>query len=322
VQVLVDAHVHVHPRADAAALLDAALANFTAEARDARASTWRGVLMLAEMRERDWFGDTYGAGGAGDGGDSGGAGGARRARGAGAQLGRWRVAPAVDAPAVLHAARSGGSAEDTLTLFAGRQAVTTEGIEVLALAARLAIDDGASLGETLRRAAAAAALTVLPWGAGKWLGARGRRVERALTAQAPPVFAGDNGGRPSIWAEPRAFGIAQARGRGLVSGSDPLPLPGEERRVGSFGFRIALPKALAEAPFVARPTLVSTIERAAPQALVPFGRRDGGAQFLRRQLALRFSARRAASQSAMERQQGAATAMHDDTRSTGANTRP
>lgn len=268
-QVLVDAHVHVHACADASALLDAALGAFRAAARAARATTWRGVLMLAETADCDWFGDTYDA--------------------HGAAFGHWHVAPAEDDTAVLHATR--GEAGGTLTIFAGRQAVTAEGIEVLALAMRAPFPDGRSLGATLRRAAAFGALTVLPWGAGKWLFARGRRVERALKAQAPPVFAGDNGGRPSLWPEPRAFAVARTHGRGLVSGSDPLPLPGEERRVGSFGFRIALPKALAQAPFVARPVLVAAIERAAPDALVPYGRRDGGAGFLRRQLALRFAAR-------------------------------
>ena len=269
VHVLVDAHVHVHAGADVGVLLDAARDAFAAAARDVPARTWRGVLMLAETAGRDWFGETCEA--------------------QGAIFDRWRVEPAAGDTAALHAVRGDGSW--TLTIFAGRQAVTAEGIEVLALAARAALPDGEPLGATLRRAAAAGGLTVLPWGAGKWLGARGRRVERALAAQAPPVFAGDNGGRPRIWPEPRAFAVARRHGRGLVSGSDPLPLPGEERRVGGFGFRITLRTASAEAPFVERLALVAAVERSKPEALVPYGRREGSAGFLRRQLALRLAPR-------------------------------
>ena len=106
---VVDAHVHVHPGTDARALLDSAARNLAAVATEIGAQTWQGVLMLAEMRGADWFGATR--------------------RGA-PQTPGWSIEPVADDAASLSATRPGVE----LTIIAGRQIVTAEGIEVLALA--------------------------------------------------------------------------------------------------------------------------------------------------------------------------------------------
>lgn len=255
----VDAHVHVHPEADVRALLDAAAHNLAAVALQIGASAWQGVLMLAEMRSADWFGATRS--------------GVRQTLG-------WSIEPVSNDAGSLLATKPGAE----LTIIAGRQIVTAEGIEVLALATTAKIEDGLSLATTTLAAAEQKAIVVLPWGAGKWLGSRGSLVDRMLDGGAHAVFAGDNGGRPSFWPEPAAFRAARANGRPLLSGTDPLPLPGEEQRVGSFGFwlREALP---ADSP---SRSLRERLLSATVDAVFPFGRPQRTLQFVKSQVQLRM----------------------------------
>jgi hypothetical protein len=256
---VVDAHVHVHPGTEAGALLDSAARNLAAVATEIGAQTWQGVLMLAEMRGTDWFGSTR-----------------RRAP----QAPGWSIEPVADDPASLSATKPGVD----LTIIAGRQVVTAEGIEVLALATTAGIDDGLSLADTISAAVGHGALVVLPWGAGKWLGLRGRLVGEAVAAGTQPVFVGDNGGRPSFWPEPAVFGGAHAKGRPVLSGTDPLPLPGEERRVGSFGFWLH-DSLTAEAP---SRSLRERLLGASADNVFRFGHLQGAVRFLKSQVQLRM----------------------------------
>ena len=75
---------------------------------------------------------------------------------------------------------------------------------------------------------------VLPWSAGKWLGSRGALMKE-LVMELPPdgIFIGDSALRPRVVREPAVFKLASKRGIKVLSGSDPLPLEGEERRVAS-----------------------------------------------------------------------------------------
>jgi len=138
--------------------------------------------------------------------------------------------------------RNGGGAVRAATadgralwLLAGRQVVTAERLEVLALGADADVPDGRPAAETLERIAASAAVPVLPWGLGKWLGARGRIVAGLLAACDPSrVAAGDTSLRPLGWPEPLALRRARARGFRVLAGSDPLPPAGEAGRVASY----------------------------------------------------------------------------------------
>jgi hypothetical protein len=73
------------------------------------------------------------------------------------------------------------------------------------------------------------------WSPGKWTGARGRLVE-ALVEETPPggLLLADTALRPRGWPEPRLMRRARAKGFGVLAGSDPLPFPGEERRIGCY----------------------------------------------------------------------------------------
>ncbi|MEY8800942.1 hypothetical protein AB9K35_11565 [Leisingera sp. XS_AS12] len=144
----------------------------------------------------------------------------------------WRLQRLPDDPAaaVLHRERDGAA----LTVIAGRQVITAERIEVLALATVRRFRDGCPAGELLAELWEAGIPAVLPWGVGKWLGRRGRLVAELLHVQAGPgLFLGDNAGRPRVWPTPALF-----RQRPVLPGSDPLPVPGAEVGAGGYGFAL------------------------------------------------------------------------------------
>lgn len=209
---LVDAHVHLPGTGDLGELLDGVADRLAAAAAVLGVPAWSGALLLAEMKSAD----------------------VHQALRAGAcPTGRWRLEAHAADPLCVTAVRD----EHRLALVSGRQVVTSEGIEVLTLCTRDRVTDGQSLADTLAQARAAQAVIVLPWGAGKWLGRRGQLVaDTLLGASGADLFAGDNGGRPRLWPAPALFRALQAARRPILSGSDPLPLPGEEQRIGAFGF--------------------------------------------------------------------------------------
>lgn len=121
-----------------------------------------------------------------------------------------------------------------LVLAAGRQLITKEKLELLALMTDQDFEDGMSLEKGVVEVNRAGGLAVCPWGAGKWLGNRGKVLRAYIMNKSEDLYLGDSGGRPSLWPRPALFkeGVVAAK---LLSGSDPLPLGGEERRVGQFG---------------------------------------------------------------------------------------
>jgi hypothetical protein len=168
-------------------------------------------------------------------------------------------------------------------VIAGRQVVTRERLEVLALGTVAPLRDGESIETTLGAVRDAGAAAVLPWGVGKWLGARGAIVARVLAdPQWADVFLGDNGNRLTLGPEPPHLTTARRAGRGVLPGSDPLPLPGEETRVGSYGFAVEVALDTLR-PAAALLTLLKS-----GAAFVTFGRRTALPRFIGRQLALKL----------------------------------
>jgi hypothetical protein len=122
-----------------------------------------------------------------------------------------------------------------LLLFAGRQIVTAERLEVLALTVDLRIPDGSPAAEVIGRVQAAGGVPVLAWAPGKWFFKRGEVVAGLLGRfPAGRLLLGDTTLRPTLWAEPRLMRHARRRGFGVLAGSDPLPFPGEERMLGRY----------------------------------------------------------------------------------------
>ncbi len=130
-----------------------------------------------------------------------------------------------------------GSEGESLFVIAGRQIVTREKLEVLALLTDSEFTDGLPLSQIVAEIKAADGLPVIPWGVGKWLGKRGRLLAEFMeTEYKNGVFLGDNGGRPTFWKDPAHFELAHDKGLPVLPGSDPLPLASEVERVGSYGF--------------------------------------------------------------------------------------
>jgi hypothetical protein len=120
-------------------------------------------------------------------------------------------------------------------LFDGRQIVTAERIEVLALAAEIDLADGLPAARVIDAVRAAGGVPVIGWSPGKWSGARGHLVGELLRQSAPgELLLGDTALRPNASFEPRLMREARRRGLGVLAGTDPLPLPGEESLLGTY----------------------------------------------------------------------------------------
>lgn len=123
-----------------------------------------------------------------------------------------------------------------LYVLAGRQIVTRERLEVLALGCDTAMADGQPIRDALARARDAGGIPVLAWAPGKWFFRRGKVVVGVLDAEpAGSLLIGDSSLRPTLWPEPDLMTYAHQKGFHVVAGSDPLPVPGEEAYVGTYG---------------------------------------------------------------------------------------
>jgi hypothetical protein len=261
--VLVDGHVHLHGCFDVARVFDAAAANFASAARAiAGERQYDAVLCLVEMRGERFLE------------------GVRTRRNGRVWRGRhgfWEAEETCE-PETLVVRR--GSTR--LTVVGGRQLVTRERLEVLALATTASLPEDETIETTLAAVRDAGAAAVLPWGVGKWLGSRGAVVARVL---ADPkwrhVLLGDNGNRLELGPEPAQFALARRAGRAVLPGTDPLPLPGEEARVGAYGFAVDV----ALDPLRPAAALLALLRSGSTYAV--FGRREPLTRFFGNQLALK-----------------------------------
>ena len=263
-RVLVDAHVHLHDCFDVPAFLDTAAANFAAAARTLGLdSTPPGCLMLTESRGVDRFASLAGGSVA---------------------TGPWQVSPTDERVSVI-ARRHDGAA---IALVAGRQIICREGLEVLALGTCANFADGEPIRDVLKRVGALQAMAVMPWGVGKWHGARGRLVAELIRQQpVQPLYVGDNGGRLGLAPEPRLFAVAQSAQIPVLPGSDPLPFAAQLTKVAGYGF-MADAALDQTTPFA---TLRGYIDHHRA-SLKRFGRLESLAGFLRSQIAMQIQKRR------------------------------
>lgn len=221
--IFVDGHVHIYNCFALPELLDSAHRNFSEVAQRSGAGPgFTGVLMLTETRTDHWFQQMVPPSGNNSGEPS-------------PNTIPWTISLLPDKRSLL-AIRDTG---ETLYLIAGRQIVTAEGLEVLALATDRLFDDGKPIVELLATIREQGAIPVIPWAVGKWLGKRGKILSDVLDmAQGKDLFLGDNGGRPLFWKNISHFRQARAMGMPVLPGSDPLPFTSEASRIGSFGFQL------------------------------------------------------------------------------------
>lgn len=127
-------------------------------------------------------------------------------------------------------------AGEPLFVLAGRQVVTSERLEVLAIGADAEIPDGRPLSEALARVREAGGVPVLAWAPGKWFFQRGKIIAGVLEREPPgSLLIGDSSLRPTLWPDPDLMSYGHARGFKIVAGSDPLPIAGDEALVGTYG---------------------------------------------------------------------------------------
>ncbi len=256
--ILVDAHVHAYPCFDAARQLAAAHRNFARHAQRLQpGNAWAGALLLSESHGHHWFANV--AASAGDPAEQ-------------SAVAGWAFHATAERESLL--ARNEAGAR--LYIIDGRQVVTRERLEVLALCCSIDLSDGSPLAEVVDTIRDAGGLAVIPWGAGKWWFARGAVLERCLREH-PDILLGDNANRPAVLPVPRPFGLARELDVPILPGSDPLPIPGAEEQTGSFGFVLpAAPSTDSPAATIRRGVQAGTI--------VPFGSLQSAGRFVTNQL--------------------------------------
>jgi len=266
--ILVDAHVHIYPCYNLAVFFDAAHDNFFNEAkRHGRQDTFDAFLLLTDLTAGTWYDRIKTCADANN-------------TSFEIELGGWQVHETAESFTLQLVSNH----RKNLYLVAGRQIITLEKIEVLALFSDHRYADGQSVEDTIASIRNNNAIPVIPWGAGKWLGKRGALLTNILNKYPANYFLlGDNGGRPKFWPSPAQFAQARSRNTLILPGSDPLPLLNESTRPGGYGF--TLPGTVTpDRPGSYLKQLVTDSE--IPQAT--FGKRHGLSAFVANQLALRL----------------------------------
>lgn len=262
--LLVDGHVHFHACYEPARFFEGAARRFgRAAAELGLPADTPGCLCFTEAAGDDFF----------------------RAFAAGqlAPGGRWSLA-ATSEPESLLARR--GEDGRRIFLLAGRQLVTSEGLEVLALGTRDDLPERRPTLETLAAVRRAGAQPGIPWGFGKWWLGRGALVRRIVESAEPRAFfLGDNGGRPRRAREHPIFALARARGIPVLPGSDPLPFARANASAGRIGF--LLQGVDPEKPAAGVLARLRALEGSPPR----FGRGEGLPAFCRDQIAMQLHAR-------------------------------
>ena len=261
---LIDAHVHLYGCFNRATFFDAARKNFQQAAQSLGLPTHTlGVLMLTETASDHAFDSLL----------------EQRELDAG----RWRFDPTQDGRS-LTASLSGRHA---LTVIAGRQIMTREGLEVLALCCNETFTDGLSTEQTIEHVVKADGLAVLPYGVGKWSGMRGGVVDALLDGRwADKLMLGDNAGRLALLGEPKRLARARQKGIRVLPGTDPLPLRSQATRAGRYGMLLDV-AVDPEKPCVS----IKRCIQATPKQPITFGRMAGPFGFLKCQIAMQLRKR-------------------------------
>ena len=210
-ELVADTHVHIYPVHDAAGLIRSCADRLRGQAQSPDAVC---ALFLTEGKGFHFFD--------------------RLRDGSHGLPDAFRVAPAAEPEAV----RVTWGDQASAWIFAGRQIVTAERLEILALTSLDGIPDGAPTGRTVEGVHESGAIPVLSWAPGKWFFQRGDVVRDVIEGHAPGhLLIGDTALRPTLWPEPSLMKTARCKGLAVLAGSDPLPFAGDETQAGGYGVR-------------------------------------------------------------------------------------
>ncbi|MGI9325671.1 MAG: hypothetical protein ACR2PZ_10660 [Pseudomonadales bacterium] len=266
---VLDAHVHFYPQYDEHEFLQSALSNFArlrqmseidadgGQTPEPEQDPISGILCLTESHRCRWFDGLAGT------------------------VGQWQVGDCGEP----YSKRLESPTGERLIVISGRQVITSERLEVLVLGTNRIPDDGEPASRVIDAALADDCLVILPWGFGKWWFQRGRVIAQLIQDYGAKIQLGDNSGRATLLPKPRLLRHGQEQGLKILSGSDPLPLPGEVHNVARLG--VALDSTVdAQFPFA---WLKAQVARQQPREI---GNREGVARFLKNQLLMQIKKQR------------------------------
>jgi hypothetical protein len=219
-KIFIDSHVHIHNCFHLPSFFDAAVVNFLKAVEKSQSIKCQScfMLLLTESIGKNYFQKLCDL--------------ASNNRNLASLNGLSWSFNETSEQGALQACRSDGQ---DVFLLAGRQIVTEEKLEVLALLTTALFKENRTLIQTVEDVRNSGGIPVLPWGFGKWLGKRGRILKKFIMENDGLVFLGDNSGRPVFWPRPKLFSVIEAKGGKVLPGSDPLPYAWETYKAGSFG---------------------------------------------------------------------------------------
>ena len=212
--LVADTHVHIYPFYDLKIVLDAAINNLNKLANKSKINSTEvfKALFLAERFDCQFF---------------------QQLKLRKISLPPGYIAEYDEINELILISRKDG---ERLAIFPGRQIVTKEKLEALALLTPQQFLDKLTLEETLLSIKAANGIAVLNWGLGKWLFARAKVIyQAAINGDLHPLCLGDCALRPWFWYEPLFSKLERLYSLPILAGTDPLYFKGEETLVGTYG---------------------------------------------------------------------------------------
>lgn len=219
--IVIDCHVHIYPDYDPAKAIRGGLANLKSSVERAKLSglalpegeTIDYGLILTERSDCSFFAEL-------------------------AESSGKEIAPGVVVQEAQEQETLVLSLDDQsrIFIFAGRQIVTKEKLELLTILSDKRIEEYQPLSRTIELALNAHLTPVVNWAPGKWFGKRGELIKSILLDyQGSSLLISDTLLRPRIWREPQIMTWAHKQlGYRILRGSDPFPFIGEEQWIGQY----------------------------------------------------------------------------------------
>lgn len=258
INYFVETHGHLHALTSVQSFLDSTRENIRARSeQDVGEGQLRAIVCLADFPGCEGF---------------------ERLVHEGSQLSDWSSVEHAPANELLFRRRCG----DSVFVLSGRQIVSREGLEVLCFGLELCPDRTCLL-DILKTASETDHFFILPWGAGKWLGARGKVLESVFNTDSVKdnIAFGDTIFRPMLWRS-RHLVVAGQSGFPVLPGTDPLNTRFSRLSSGICGVSFSAADGCASALSLLRQHLFDA------RSYRPFGQHFGVWQFVRDQLALRM----------------------------------
>jgi len=213
--LLIDTHVHMHKKYNLDNALDSAWTNFSKQSGDSSHENYLGVLFIYSLRAEEYINSEY-----------------MESR----QPKAWAFKQ-IDKITI-----EARSLQKKILIKTGYQVVSNEGIEVLVQTNNADEFFGEDTESIIEKALDDKLLIILPWGVGKWLGRRGKIINRIISKYGSRIFLGDNSARPWFWRNVAQFKLAKKYKTRILPGTDPLSISGEEKIIGTCGIRCEVNK--------------------------------------------------------------------------------